>query len=140
VFGKGLLKGLGITARHLVGKPVTEVYPYEAKVLPAGSRTFLAMHVTDEGEPACKACNTCIVGCPDRVLKLEKDPENNRRALEFIVNSGRCTYCGICVEGCPYDALYFTPDFERATPDKGKLIYHLIEDGKSTHQGEVGPK
>jgi len=140
MFGKGLLKGLRITARHLVGTPVTELYPYAHKNPPAASRTFLAMHVTDEGEPSCKACNTCIVGCPDRVLVLEKDPENNRRALQFVVNSGRCTYCGLCVENCPYDALYFSQDYERATRDKSDLIYHLIEDGVSTHQGEVEPK
>jgi NADH-quinone oxidoreductase subunit I len=123
--------------RRALGTPVTELYPYQHKNPPAVSRTFLAMHVTEEGEPACKACNTCIVGCPDHVLKLEKDPENNRRALEFVVNSGRCCYCGLCVENCPYDSLYFTQDYERATRVKGDLTYHLIEDGRSTHQGEV---
>jgi NADH-quinone oxidoreductase subunit I len=137
VFGQGLLKGLGITMRRTLGRPVTELYPYEHKELAANSRTFLAMHVTEEGEPACKACNTCVVGCPDRVIVMEKDPENNRRAVEFVVNSGRCTFCGLCVENCPYNALYFTQDYERANLDKGALVYHLIEDGRPTHEGEA---
>jgi NADH-quinone oxidoreductase subunit I len=138
VFGQGLLKGLGITMRRAVGRPVTELYPFQHKNPPANSRTFLAMHVTEEGEPACKACNTCVVGCPDHVLRLTKDPENNRRAVEFVVNSGRCCFCGLCVENCPYDSLYFTQDYERAIGDKDALIYHLIVDGRPTREGEVG--
>lgn len=138
MFGKGLLKGLAITMRRALGRPVTELYPYQHKNPPANSRTFLAMHVTDEGHPACNACNTCIVGCPDHVLRLSKDPENNRRALEFVVNSGRCCYCGLCVEACPYDALYFTQDYERATQDRDSLIYYLIREGRSTHAGTMG--
>jgi NADH-quinone oxidoreductase subunit I len=137
MFGSGLIKGLGITMRHVLGRPVTELYPFEHKNPPANSRTFLAMKVTDEGAPSCRACNTCVVGCPDHVLKLEKDPDDAKRAVAFIVNSGRCTYCGLCVENCPFDALYFTQAYEKATRVKGDLIYHLIEDGQATHEGEV---
>jgi NADH-quinone oxidoreductase subunit I len=140
VFGSGLVKGLGITWRRLLRRPVTELYPYEYKNPPECSRTFLAMHVDDEGRPACRACNTCIVGCPDHALRLVKDPENNRAASEFLVNSGRCNFCGFCVENCPYDALYFSQDYERATYDKATLIYHLIENGVCTHEGEVKPR
>ncbi|HEY5506241.1 MAG TPA: 4Fe-4S dicluster domain-containing protein [Coriobacteriia bacterium] len=140
MFGSGLAKGLGITLRRLFRHPVTELYPFEHKDPPECSRTFLAMRVNEEGAPACRACNTCIVGCPDRALRLVRHPEDNRRALGFVVNSGRCTFCGLCVENCPYDALYFTQDYERATSDKGRLIYHLIEDGVCTHEGEVTSK
>jgi NADH-quinone oxidoreductase subunit I len=138
VFGSGLVKGLGVTVRHLLGRPVTELYPYEHKVLAANSRTFLAMHTNEEGAPACRACNTCVAGCPDRVLVLVKDPDDSRRAREFIVNSGRCTFCGLCVENCAYGALYFTQDYERATRDKGALIYHLIDRVRPTGEGEAG--
>jgi NADH-quinone oxidoreductase subunit I len=115
---------------------VTELYPYDHKVLTPASRTFLAMYATEEGDPACRACNTCIVGCPDHVLRLEKDPDDNRRPLEFIVNSGRCTFCGLCVENCPYDALHFTHDYERATYDRGTLVYHLVHKGAHTGEGD----
>lgn len=137
MFGSGLIKGLGITMRHALGRPVTELYPFEHKDPPANSRTFIAMHVNDQGAPACRACNTCIVGCPDRALLLVKDAYDPKRAEEFAVNSGRCTFCGLCVENCPFDALYFTQDYERATRDKGDLIYRLIDDGVCTHAGEV---
>jgi NADH-quinone oxidoreductase subunit I len=137
MFGSGLLKGLRITSRRFLRRPVTELYPYEHKNPPECSRTFLAMKHTDEGAPACRACNTCVVGCPDHALRLVKDPDDNRRALEFVVNSGRCTFCGLCVENCPYDALHFTQDYERATYDKSTLVYHLIDEGACTGQGEV---
>jgi NADH-quinone oxidoreductase subunit I len=136
VFGSGLFKGLGITARRLFAGPITELYPYDHKTPAPASRTFLAMRVNEEGGPACKACNTCVVGCPDHVLRLEKDPEDNRKPLEFVVNSGRCTFCGLCVESCPYDALHFTADYERATYEKGALIYHLVHEGRRTGEGE----
>lgn len=136
VYGSGLAKGLGITLRRLFGAPVTELYPLEGKALAPASRTFLAMYENEEGGPACKACNTCVVGCPDHVLRLEKDPENNRRPLEFVVNSGRCTFCGLCVESCPYDALHFTNAFERATVDRAALVYHLVHEGARTGEGD----
>jgi NADH-quinone oxidoreductase subunit I len=135
VFGSGLINGLRITMRHVLGRPVTELYPFEHKNPPANSRTFIAMHANEDGAPACKACNTCIVGCPDHALRLVKDPDDSKRALEFVVNSGRCTFCGLCVENCPFDSLYFTQDYERATRDKADLIYHLIDEGECTHQG-----
>jgi NADH-quinone oxidoreductase subunit I len=138
MFGSGLAKGLLITSRRLLRRPVTELYPFEHKDPPACSRTFLAMHQNDEGAPACRACNTCVAGCPDGALRLVKDPEDSRRAVEFVVNSGRCTYCGLCVENCSFGALYFAQDYERATGDKAALIYRLIEGGSCTHEGEAG--
>lgn len=137
MFGQGLMKGLAITMRHALGKPVTELYPYAHKNPPVNSRTFIAMHVLESGESACRACNTCIVACPDKVLRLVRNPDDNRHAIEFVVNSARCCFCGLCVEICPYEALYFTQDYERATADKDDLIYHLVEDGHPTHKGEV---
>jgi NADH-quinone oxidoreductase subunit I len=135
IYGSGLAKGLGITLRRLLRGPVTELYPYEHKDPAPTSRTFLAMHPNEEGAPACRACMTCVQGCPDHVLRVTKDPDDNRKAVEFVVNSGRCTFCGLCVENCAYDALYFSQDYERATEDRGRLIYRLIEDGKLTREG-----
>ncbi len=42
------------------------------------------------------------------------------------------------MENCPFGALYFTQDFERATYDRGELVYHLVENGRATHEGEEG--
>jgi NADH-quinone oxidoreductase subunit I len=136
VFGSGLAKGLAITMRRLLSGPVTELYPYEHKVPAPASRTFLAMSADAEGNPACRACNTCIVGCPDHALRLVKDPEDPKRPYWFAVNSGRCTFCGLCVENCTYKALHFTQDYERATYDRATLIYYLVHEGRHTGEGE----
>ena len=136
MFGQGLLKGLGITFQRLRRPTETQLYPYQQPVLPETSRMFLAMYHDEAGVPACKACMTCQTGCPDHVIRIEKDTENPKVPLSFTVNSGRCTFCGICVELCPFSALHFTGDFERATFDKCDLIYTLVDGGCATGEGE----
>jgi NADH-quinone oxidoreductase subunit I len=138
VFGSGLIKGLGITGKRLVAKPQCENYPFERELhpLPKASRIFLAMTVDESGAALCKACMTCVKGCPDNVIRIEKDPDDVKKALTFTVNCGRCTFCGLCVENCPFDALHWTQDFERATNVKADLIYKLIDDGAATGEGD----
>lgn len=132
MFPQGLLKGLGVTGKRMIGKGVCEMYPYRTKTLPPKSRTFLSMRATPDGKPLCTACLTCQQGCPDHVIRIERDPEDRKRAVSFTVDSGRCTFCGLCEENCPQGALTFTQDFERATYDRGTLTYRLIDDGKAT--------
>lgn len=132
MFPQGLIKGLGVTGKRAVGRGVCEFYPYRPKVLPPKSRTFLTIRATPDGKPLCTACLSCQMGCPDHVLKVERDPEDRKRVVTFTVDSGRCTFCGICVENCPSAALMFTGDFERATYDKGTLTYALVDGGLAT--------
>ncbi len=132
MFGQGLLKGLSVTGRRMLGKTECDMYPYRKRVLPPKSRIFLSMRATPDGKALCNACLTCQQGCPDNVIRIEQDPEDRKRAVSFRVNSGRCTFCGICEENCPRHALTFTQDFERATFDKGTLTYALIADGTAT--------
>jgi NADH-quinone oxidoreductase subunit I len=132
VFPEGLIKGLGVTGKRMIGKGVCEFYPQRPKTLPPKSRTFLTMRATPDGAPKCTACLTCQQGCPDHVIRIERDPEDRKRALGFTVDSGRCTFCGLCEENCPAGALVWTQDFERAAYDKGSLTYSLIADGHAT--------
>lgn len=132
MFGQGLLKGLRVTGRRMVGKPQCDMYPYRKRTLPPKSRVFLSMHASADGTPACRACLSCMTTCPDHVISIERDPEDRKRALSFTVDSGRCTFCGLCEEGCTFGALTFTQDFERATFERGTLTYALIDDGAAT--------
>jgi NADH-quinone oxidoreductase subunit I len=132
VFGKGLLKGMAITGRRMVGPTKCDMYPYQKRELPKKSRIFLTMKATPDGKPLCQACMTCVNTCPDHVIALERDPEDRKCAVSFVVDSGRCTFCGMCEEACPFDALTFTQDFERATYDRGVLTYALIDEGTAT--------
>lgn len=132
MFGSGLLKGLRITGKRMVGPTKCDMYPYHRRTLPTKSRIFLAMRATPDGKPLCRACLTCQQNCPDHVIRIERDPDDRERAVSFTVDSGRCTFCGLCEENCPYDVLVFTQDFERATFDRDTLVYKLIDDGTAT--------
>jgi NADH-quinone oxidoreductase subunit I len=132
MFGQGLVKGLRITGKRMVGKGVCEMYPYRRKTLPAKSRIFLSMNALPDGTPACRACLTCQTTCPDHVIRIERDPEDRKKVTSFTVDSGRCTFCGMCEEGCTFGALVFTQDFERASFEKDSLTYALVKDGAAT--------
>ncbi len=139
MFGEGLVKGLGVTGKRMIGRGVCDMYPYKRRVLPPKSRIFLSMRATPDGTPKCQSCLTCQQTCPDHVIRIERDPEDRKRALSFTVDSGRCTFCGMCEEACPYDALVFTQDFERATFEKGTLTYRLIDAGIATGSCVTAP-
>ncbi len=59
-FGTGLLKGLGITMRHMVSKSVTVQYPDEIAPLPPRSRGVIALK-----EENCTVCNDALFWSPE---------------------------------------------------------------------------
>lgn len=122
-YGIGLLKGMGITFRHLVSKAVTIQYPDEQDVLPVRSRGVIALK-----EENCTVCMLCARECPDWCIYIEGH-KSNRESRDgkkgkkvnildrFAIDYALCMYCGICVEVCPYDALFWAPEFEYAEHD-----------------------
>src|SRR5205807_2313161 len=123
-FGTGLLKGLGITMRHMVSKAVTVQYPDEIAPLPPRSRGVIALK-----EENCTMCMLCARECPDWCIYIEGHKERRESRGEgkrakafnvldrFAIDYALCMYCGICVEVCPYDALFWSPEFEYAEGD-----------------------
>ena len=130
-FGIGLLKGLGITFRHLVSRPVTIEYPDEKAALPPRSRTVIALK-----EENCTVCMLCARECPDWCIYIEGHKETRRspgakRAKKhnvldrFAIDYALCMYCGICVEVCPYDALFWAPEGEYVEYDVTGLTHEM---------------
>jgi NADH-quinone oxidoreductase subunit I len=131
-FGTGLLKGLGITLRHLVSHSVTVQYPKELAPLPPRSRGVIALK-----EENCTVCMLCARECPDWCIyieghKQERAPkEPGKRAKKynvldrFAIDYALCMYCGICVEVCPYDALFWSPEFEYAEYEVTNLTHEM---------------
>jgi len=129
-FGTGLLKGLGITMRHMVSHAVTVQYPDEISALPARSRGVIALK-----EENCTMCMLCARECPDWCIYIEGHKERTEPKGEgkrakahnvldrFAIDYALCMYCGICVEVCPYDALFWSPDFEYAEGDITQLTH-----------------
>ena len=118
--GLGLLKGLGVTLKHLVQPAITQQYPHEKPDLPARSRGVIALK-----EANCTVCYKCSRECPDWCIYIDAhkethDPAGGGRARSakvldrFAIDYALCMYCGICVEVCPFDALFWSPEFEYA--------------------------
>jgi len=111
VFGQGLIKGLGITFGHLFEKKITQQYPEERPVLPERFKGSFSLRV-----PKCIACGLCSNACPNNVIKIEseKDENNKKKLTGYKMMAERCLYCGFCVEACPTKALLWNHNFERA--------------------------
>jgi len=128
--GVGLLKGLGVTIKHLFKQPATQMYPKQRPVLAPRTRGVIAL--MDEN---CTVCMLCSRECPDWCIYIESHKETvppakeggrarTRNVLDrFAIDFSLCMYCGICVEVCPFDALWWSPEFEYAEYDMGKLLH-----------------
>ncbi|HEX3015162.1 MAG TPA: NADH-quinone oxidoreductase subunit I [Desulfobacteria bacterium] len=124
MFGKGLVKGLGITLDASFKKKLTEMYPEVKPDLPPRTRSSMALNV-----PKCIACGICQTSCPNKVITISSQKnENNKKVLTgYTMNTGRCLFCGLCTEACPTKALHTTTDFENAVYNKEDLIWDMIK-------------
>jgi len=130
-FGIGLLKGMGITLRHLLSRAVTIEYPDEKDKLAVRSRGVIALK-----EENCTVCMLCARECPDWCIYIEghksvrESPAGKKGKKvnildRFAIDYALCMYCGICVEVCPYDALFWAPEFEYAEHDITGLTHEM---------------
>ncbi len=127
--GTGLLKGLGVTLKHMLRPSVTQQYPHEKPDLPARTRGVIALK-----EANCTVCYKCSRACPDWCIYIDAHKETHEPAGggkgrsvkvldRFAIDYSLCMYCGICVEVCPFDALFWSPEFEYAEYDIQNLIH-----------------
>ena len=127
--GLGLLKGLGVTLKHMLRPAVTQQYPEVRPDLPPRTRGVIALK-----QENCTVCYKCSRECPDWCIYIEAHKETNPPASggkarsvkvldRFDIDYALCMYCGICVEVCPFDALFWSPEFEYATYDIHDLLH-----------------
>lgn len=117
--GLGLLKGLGVTIKHMFRPASTQQYPHVKPDLPPRTRGVIAL--MDEN---CTVCMLCSRECPDWCIYIDSHKETvppareggrarTRNVLDrFAIDFALCMYCGICIEVCPFDALFWSPEFE----------------------------
>ncbi|NLN86118.1 MAG: NADH-quinone oxidoreductase subunit I [Syntrophomonadaceae bacterium] len=139
MFGKGLLKGLGITAKHTFEREITQQYPEERPHLQDRFRGSLAYDY-----PKCIACGLCIKACPNNVLTLEtyKDEGSRKKKVAYYaIDLQYCLFCNLCVEICPTATLYFTHEFELTSYDREgiKKEYHRPPELVPASKTAAGP-
>ena len=122
-FGLGILKGLAITLKHLLRRPITTQYPEERLTVSRRTRGNELVW----SEKRCTGCVTCAKSCPQGAIEIitsiPDSPEGNSYKVEkFEVDSGYCIFCGLCVESCPYDALFLGYDYEKSRYRRGELV------------------
>lgn len=130
MYGKGLLKGLSITAKHLFGKAITQQYPEEKPSLPERSHGFFEFILEK-----CISCGLCAKACPNNVIQLssERGEDKKRKLTEYKMEIGYCLFCGLCVEACPTDALNFTSNFELSCYTRNCTVYDFLEKSGEGH-------
>jgi NADH-quinone oxidoreductase subunit I len=127
--GLGLIKGLGVTLKHMLQPSITQQYPDEKPDLPPRTRGVIALK-----QENCTVCWKCSRECPDWCIYIESHKETNPPASggrarsvkvldRFAIDYALCMYCGICVEVCPFDALFWSPEFEYAEYDLLKMTH-----------------
>ena len=144
------LKGLLITLRTTLRRPVTAQYPKTH--LPVQDRFMGFPALTwdeDVGEPYCVGCMVCIRECPTQCMSatmvdnpLFADKQSKRRKIvgDFEINLGRCIICGICVDVCNFEAIVMSHEHEISTYGRYARradLPRLLEMGKR-HQEKTG--
>ena len=136
MLGSGLLQGLAVTAKNLVGsfhdpaRLTTTEYPEQKTKLPENYRNFpflVSENATDPmGTLRCVACQICEKECPPQCIYIEKSKDKKPDATGkmqiypavFDIDTSVCMSCQICVEVCPFDAIKMDQVFEIATGDR----------------------
>ena len=120
-----LLKGLGVTGRHMIKKKVTVQYPEEKTPQSNRFRGLHALRRYPDGEERCIACKLCEAVCPALAITIEAGPredDDTRRTVSYEIDMFKCIYCGFCVEACPVDAVVETRILEYHFENRGENI------------------
>jgi len=159
MLGSGLLQGLAVTAKNLVGsfhdpaRYTTVEYPEVKTTLPEAYRNFpflVSESATDPmGTLRCVACQICEKECPPQCIIIEKSKDKKPDAAGkpqlypavFNIDISVCMSCQICVEVCPFDAIKMDQVFEVATTDRFQaLLLHREQLAKSnSYYHEIHP-
>ncbi|MDR7482581.1 MAG: NADH-quinone oxidoreductase subunit NuoI [Armatimonadota bacterium] len=126
-----LVRGLLVTGRYALRRPVTIQYPDEKTRVETRfkGRHWLTRYA--DGLERCVGCELCVIVCPSQAIYVraaENTPERQvskgeRYAEEFQINMLRCIFCGFCEEACPTGAIVLGHEYELASSSREAMIY-----------------
>ncbi|MFN7996413.1 MAG: NADH-quinone oxidoreductase subunit I [Bryobacteraceae bacterium] len=141
IFLVDLFQGLWVTFRNQDPKRIyTEQYPAERPKVGERYRGAPRLNINPEnGETLCIACNLCALACPENLIVVtsERNEQTRRKELTtFTYDTSRCMFCGLCEDACPVDALELTQDFELASYTREGAIWdrQMLEEGPKPTQ------
>mgnify|MGYP000422953419 CR=1 FL=1 len=119
-----LLKGMGVTGRHLFATKITVQYPEEKTPQSPRFRGLHAQRRYANGEERCIACKLCEAVCPALAITIESEerPDGTRRTTRYDIDLFKCIFCGFCEEACPVDSIVETRIFEYHFENRGEQI------------------
>lgn len=135
MFGLGLIKGLAVTARNLVGsyfdkeRMTTIQYPEAQRPTPENYRNFpFLVFEKSPDQLRCVACRICENECPPQCIFIEQQRDEKGRPVKqprvFNIDVSVCMGCAICVEVCPFDAIKMDHEFDYPTDNRfGGLLF-----------------
>lgn len=127
-----LSKGLSITFKNYLEKPVTKQYPEEKRQVPKRTRGRHVLHRYEDGLERCVGCLLCQGTCPAGAIYIEAEEnekdapvsKGERHAKVFDVDLLRCIYCGHCEMACPTNAITLENNTALAGFTRDSLLMH----------------
>lgn len=116
-------KGMRITSKHVVKKPVTLQYPDERWVMPERFKGFI---VNDTHR--CDACLRCAKVCPVDCIYIETVGKGKDRYMyRYAVDYNKCIWCSLCTIECPTDAVQHSLDYDHSVYDRKRFVYEFAD-------------
>lgn len=131
----GILTGLGITMKHLIGnlmnrnKMITLNYPEEKYEYSPRFKGNHILTVKKDGSLRCTACMLCATNCPAECIKIvaseHDDATVEKYPISYEIDILRCVYCGFCEEACPVDAIRMGPEWQTPGLQGSEFTYDI---------------